>query len=155
MSTGRARANHSLYLAKILLAAWRREWGEEVLPQRVLAQAYLPAARQHLLDAYGWFLLEISGASELPDNPPKNCSELPEPPDGKAEAGEIREFRQLEQAGWLAEILRGDDGGTASAVASAGNLAAAKDYLDPEHAQAWADALEACFQLMGDSLDEY
>ena len=106
MSTSRGRANHSLYLGKILLAAWRRETSNEVLPARVICQAYHPAVRLHLLDAYGWFLLDITGATELPQGPPHSCEELPDPPAGKAVPGEIREFRRLEREGWLAELLQ-------------------------------------------------
>ncbi len=154
MSRGRARANHSLYLAKILLSAWRHESARESLPQRVLSQAFLPAVRLHLLDAYGWFLLDISGATDLPPEPPHSVTEMPAPPGGKAVPGEVREFQQLEQAGWLHDLQQALIESSGAVRPSPGNLATAADFPDPSQAQGWADALGSCFDRMGDSLDE-
>jgi hypothetical protein len=154
MSSSRGRANHSLYLAKILLSAWGREAGRESLPERLLCQAYLPAIRLHLLDAYGWFLLDVVGAAELPQQPPHSCDELPPPPTGKAEPAEIREFRLLENEGWLADLIRGAGEVVAIPARSPGNLAVGADFPDIGQVEAWLDRLGTCFERMGDSLDE-
>ena len=154
MSSSRGRANHSLYLAKILLSAWGREVGGESLSGRVLCQAYLPAVRLHLLDAYGWFLLDIVGAAELPQRPPHSCDELPEPPTGKAEPAEVREFRQMESEGWLADLILGAVEVAATPSRSPGNLAVGADFPDIGQVETWLDRMEACFERMGDSLDE-
>ena len=154
MSSGRARANHSHYLAKILLSAWRAEADKQSLPQRVLSQAFLPAIRLHLLDAYGWFLLDISGITDLPPEPPHSATALPDPPDGKAVPGEIREFLQLEQEGWLRDLQQALVDPPTVVRATPGNLATAADFSQPPQAQDWVDALGSSFERMGDSLDE-
>ena len=105
MSSPRGLANHSLYLARIQLAAWSAELEREIIPAATLAQAFAPAACDHLKRAYGWFLLTLSGHSDTSIAPPRCCSELPEIATGKALPAEIKEFAQLEQAGWLAELL--------------------------------------------------
>ena len=154
MSSSRGRANQSLYLAKILLAAWRRECSDQALPQRVLCQAYLPAVRSHLLDAYGWFLLDITDSTQLPQHPPHSCDGLPELPPGKAIPGEITEFRQLEQAGWLAELLGARVDAGAAPVRSAGNLATDVEYPGPDQAQTWVNSFSEHFDRMGSNLEE-
>ena len=90
MSAPRARANHSLYLAKILLGTWRAELEKEDIPSRTLGEAFMPAARSHLVDAYGWFLLEVSQLDNAASTPPRSIAELPDIPEGRAEAGELR-----------------------------------------------------------------
>ena len=154
MSSSRGRANHSLYLAKILLSAWDREADSESLSERVLCQAYLPAVRLHLLDAYGWFLLDVVGVAELPQRPPHSCDDLPAPPTGKALPGEISEFRQLENEGWLADLVRGAVEVAATPSRSPGNLAVGADFPDIGQVEAWLDRMGTCFERMGDSLDE-
>lgn len=153
MSSARGQANHALYLAKILLAAWRRDLAAESIAARTLAQAYLPAVRAHLSAAYGWFLLEIIRPGALPDKPPRRLAELPEIAQGKAVPGEIREFQQLEQFGWVADMLS-DDLST-QAPPAAGNLAQSAPEAGPEQVQHWAEQLQSLFDRMADSLDEY
>ncbi len=153
MGSSRGRANHSLYLGRILLGAWRREAGEESVPAATLSQAYLPAVRAHLIDAYGWFLLEITRPEPLPAQPPRCTSELPGIAQGKALPGEAREFERLEQSGWLAQML--EETGELRVSASPDNLASGPAFITPDDAAAWAEALQALFDRMGDSLDEY
>ena len=153
MVSSRGRANHSLYLGRILLAAWHREAAGESVPAATLSQAYLPAVRAHFADAYGWFLLEITRPEPLPARPPHRCAELPGIARGKALPGEAREFEQLEQSGWLAQML--DETCEQRVSASPDNLATGPGCLGPEDAAAWAEALQALFDRMGDSLDEY
>ena len=153
MSSARGRANHALYLARILLAAWRRDLDAESVAAVTLTSAYLPGVRQHLVDAYGWFLLEITRPGALPEKPPRSLSDLPEVAEGKALPGEIREFQQLEQGGWIGEMLSSDS--VTPAPSSASSLAVAAPLSGPEQASLWADQLQSLFDRMGDSLDEY
>ncbi len=153
MSSARARANHHLYLARTLLRGWQREADDEVVPGSVLSQAYLPGVREHLVLAYGWFLLEITRPEPLPAQPPRSVAQLPPLAQGKSLPGEAREFQHLEQGGWLAELL--DTTTAAPAARTPGNLASAPAFTTARDAGAWAEALQAVFDRMGDALDEY
>ncbi len=154
MAGYRAQANHALYLARILAAGWQRAVDERQIPLTSLAQAYEPAACNHLIAAYGWFLLEITQPEPAPELPPRGCDQLPPPPEGRVFPGEVLEFRQLEQHGWLRELLR-ERGGAVARARSQGNLASEAAALGPEDFMAWADRLETLFGRMSDSLDEY
>ena len=116
-----------------------------------------PEVREHLLDAYGWFLLTVSEPAVPLAQPPHSVAELPEVAEGKAIAGEVREFQQLEQAGWLAELLASQDAMPAQRSSrSPQNLAqAAPAQSGLQQFGDWAVQLEALFDRMGDSLDEY
>jgi hypothetical protein len=154
-ANSRARANHALYLAKIILSAWQRELERQDTPARVLTQAFHGAAREHLIAAYGWFLLSISQGGAPADGLPRSCDELPPMPEGRVFPGEINEFRQLEARGWLADMLR-DQELAMAAPRQQGNLAvAAIDLPGAEQVGRWLEQLEALFERMGDSLDEY
>ncbi|MDO8862412.1 hypothetical protein Q6D67_11940 [Haliea sp. E1-2-M8] len=153
MSSPRGQANHRLYLARLLLAAWRRDLAAEDIPASVLAQAFGPAVRSHLLDAYGWFLLDLQQPAQLPATPPHSVTALPPVAPGKAVPAEIAEFAQLEQQGWLAELLQ--EPGAEQHRRSAASLAApAAHLLDPDSLQAQAQLLDDAFARMGDFLDE-
>ncbi len=153
MGSARGRANHALYMARLVLAAWRRDAAEESVPAVSLSQAFLPAVRDHLQQAYGWFLLEILRPEPMPAVPPRTCAALPGIAAGKALPGEIREFAQLEATGWLAGLLAtGDLQVTGNAP---DNLAAGPAFITPAEAAGWADALQVQFERMADSLDEY
>ncbi|MEH6588178.1 MAG: hypothetical protein V7720_16595 [Halioglobus sp.] len=153
MSSARGQANHALYLARILNAAWRRDLEVETVAAVTLTQAYLPAIRQHLGDAYGWFLLEITRPGGLPVEPPRRVAELPEVVDGKSVPGELVEFQTLEEGGWIGDMLSVE--GWQTATSSSGNLAMNAPPAGPQEASRWADQLQSLFDRMGDSLDEY
>jgi hypothetical protein len=157
VSSSRAQANHRLYLARILLAAWQTDLDKQQVAARTLEQAYGTSVREHLLDAYGWFLLTVSEPAVPLAQPPHSVAELPEVAEGKAIAGEVREFQQLEQAGWLAELLASQDAMPAQRSSrSPQNLAqAAPAQSGLQQFGDWAVQLEALFDRMGDSLDEY
>jgi len=155
LSAARARANHELYLGKILIAAWRRELAREDVPAATLAQAFHLAVRNHLVAAYGWFLLAISQGEVPPQGLPQRCEELPPMPEGRVFPPEINEFRQLEASGWLRELLQAvtiDMPGTRQS----GNLASAA-LMAPgiEQLEHWLQQLQGLFERMGDALDEY
>jgi hypothetical protein len=154
MSSARGKANQCLYLARILIAAWRRDVDAEVIPTSVLTQAFLPCVQGHLRDAYGWFLLEITRPGAMPDTPPACIEALPQVAAGKAVPPEVREFHQLENTGWIGEMLATEASSDAPSL-SAGNLATAVTAPDPQQASQWADLLQSLFDRMGDSLDEY
>jgi hypothetical protein len=153
MSSARGQANHALYLARILIGAWQRDSAAESIAATTLAQAYAPAVRAHLTAAYGWFLLEITRPGVLPEEPPRSIDVLPDVAAGKALPGEIRELHQLEQDGWIGELLTMST--AAAPAASAGNLAVSVAGPTPAQACDWADRLQSLFDRMGDSLDEY
>lgn len=153
MSSARGQANHALYLAQILLSAWRRDMETETVASIALTQSYLPAIRLHLANAYGWFLLEITRPGGLPERPPQCIAELPGVAEGKALPGEIREFQQLEQDGWIGDMLAGEF--SPAPISSPGNLAVAAPAAGPELAARWAEQLRGLFDRMADSLDEY
>jgi hypothetical protein len=150
----RARANRALYLAKIVLAAWRRDLDRREIPASTLAQAFQGAAREHLVAAYGWFLLAVCQAGTPPQGPPRGCRELPAMPAGKVYPAEINEFRQLESGGWLGDMLR-DSPDDIPASRQQGNLAFAAGNLPAaEQVEGWLRQLETLIERMGDSLDE-
>lgn len=153
MSSARGQANQALYLARILLQAWRSDLAAEVVASKTLASAYLPAIRAHLANAYGWFLLEIARPGALPSSPPQSVAELPEIVEGKAVAGELREFQHLEQVGWIGDMLAADT--APEQVSSPTNLAVSAIESGPEQVETWANLLQQVFDRMGDSLDEY
>lgn len=153
MSGYRAQANHRLYLARLLLQAWEEGLAQQRVPAWTLAQAFEPAVCDHLADAYGWFLLEIAQPEPAPPEPPRCCADLPEPPAGKMPAPELREFEQLEQSGWLREVLRSRRG-AAERQRRADNLAGDAP-AGPEEPSQWVERLQRLFDRMSDSLDEY
>lgn len=157
MTSVAANANQSLYLARILLAAWRHALAEEAVPAQTLQQAFLPGVRGHLVNAYGWFLLEITDSTLPPGaGPPRCASELPDVPVGKAISGELRECQKLEQVGWLADLLNDSDVAPGSQPRTAGNLASpARPLGDCADGTHWAEQLEVMMTRMRDSLDEY
>jgi uncharacterized protein DUF6586 len=157
MSSPRARANQYLYQARILASSWRREVAAQEVAVTVLADTFAPAAGDKLLQAYGWFLLEVMPPATLPEVPPRRCSELPEVAPGKAIPGEIREFMQLEEQGWIGDILRAASPRTTRSGSSPGNLAqaVADVNVDPDTIDHWIDRLQDIFSRMSESLDEY
>lgn len=157
MSTARANANQSLYLAKILLDGWRTALEDEAVPVLTLQRAFLPGVQAHLRQAYGWFLLEIVDLDPTPDSdPPANAAALPPVVEGTAVSGELRECGKLEQSGWLASLLATHSNSSAPQPRSSGNLAsAASPAGDFAEVVEWSVQLEQMMSRMRDSLDEY
>lgn len=153
MASTRGQANQSLYLAKLLISGWDSAVRQESLPEQLLTQAYLPGVKEHLVNAYGWFLVEISCPTAAPLKAPRCCADLPDVALGKAVPPEIRECQQLEQDGWLEQILADDS--LAVVQRSPGNLVTSVTNDGPQLASSWVDALHKLFDRMADSLDEY
>lgn len=157
----RGLANHRLYLARLVLSAWQRDRSAQSVPALTLDQAFAPAAREHLIAAYGHFLnhvLDPTGDS-TGGGLPRCCDELPEQPAGKALPGEIREFHQLEQEGWLAHLLAplpapGPGGGRLPRQRDALAVASGSQWPSPEEVEGWCQRMQSIFQRMDDSLDE-
>lgn len=155
MSDARARANHALYLAKIVTAAWAMERGKQDIPASTLAQAFLAGARDHLVTAYGWFLLAISQGDMPPRGLPQCCAELLPMPKGRVYPPEINEFRQLERDGWLYDMLQ-PPSFDMPVKRQPDNLAVAAQMSPAiEQVEHWLRQLQGHFDRMGDSLDEY
>lgn len=159
MSSHRARANHSLYCAGMLINSWRGALDAGDFPSTALNEAFLPAVHLHLRQAYGWFLLELSGAGDWGAEPPGDTAQLPPVPTGKAVPAEVREFQRLESDGWVGEFLTALSPVSAarparSARAQGGLAIAAIDDTDCDSAEQWKRKFEAIFDRMGDALDE-
>ena len=153
MATARGFANHAIYMARVLLDAWESELagGSELSPE-VLNAAFAPAVRLHLIDAYGWLLLEAIKAQPLPDHPPHGVGELPTQKKGLAVAELVEEFARLEHSGWLADLLSPFPAGLSSrhkGMIVSGGPPGLREFT------AWRDALADLFNEMGESAEEY
>ena len=93
MSSARGLANHSLYMARLVLAGWSRELEQAGASRQAMQAAFAPAVRLHLLDAYGWFLLATIRQTKLPERAPHHSQELPPLGPGIAEPGELDELK--------------------------------------------------------------
>lgn len=159
MSSPRALANQKLYHAKILIHYWQTAIAEENVAKTVLEQAFGSAVRDHLIGAYGWFLLEIAQPEEMPEQPPQRCDELPGVAPGRETPPEINEFLQLEREGWLNTLLNPNSSfqpADALRKPPSQNLATVTGVeYGPDEALRWHDELGALFGRMTDSLDEY
>ena len=50
----RGRANHHLYLARLLIDGWEAQREAGAAPADILDAAHAPGVREQLLAAYGW-----------------------------------------------------------------------------------------------------
>lgn len=136
--------------------------GEGAHSDAALIDGFLPAVRGHLIKAYGWFLLSLTGVEEpVTAVCPRSTQELPAPEAGKALSPEIAEFAQLENSGWLAQMLSDDDDQNHAHDAKDMSPKPAQGLLVSDReppgfpvALAWADALTAIMTRMDDSLSE-
>ena len=131
-------------------------------PEAVLLEAYGQAIQGHLLDAYGWFLLELADVVDLPEAPPSSLLEMtsvieiPQPV-----RGELVELQNLENAprSWLAGLLAAphhgvsDTGGSAATV----NVLASSQVPGWNSTELgnWYDQLLEMTERMSDSLNEW
>ncbi len=153
----RSRANHHLYLARLLIDGWAAQRETGAAPADILDAAHAPGVREQLIAAYGWYLSALldPAGDAAGGPPPRRCDELPEPPAGKALPSEIREFARLETAGWLADLLAPLPTALPTRSRVPGNLLAAEQGLpDPAQARSWHRALSATLARMNDSLEE-
>ncbi|KGE03376.1 DUF6586 family protein [Pseudohaliea rubra] len=152
----RGRANHHLYLARLLIDGWESQRAAGAAPAAVLDAAHAPGVREQLIAAYGWYLLAVLDPTGDPAGPPpRRCGELPEPPAGKAMPSEVREFAQLEAEGWLAELLAPLPASLPTRSRMPGNLITAERAMpDSADARRWYRELLATLSRMNDSLEE-
>ena len=163
MPRTRSAANASLYRARILLQSWEAAKEGNRHEERLLTEAFLPAVQAHLLAAYGWYLLAVSGIEESSlASPPLNTSELDPPEAGRALAPELREFSALEKTGWLAQVLTapeellGAGGADRPSVHRNNSTLLGSDREAPGYAVVggWEKALRDVMTRMDDSLQE-
>ncbi len=155
MSSARSLANQKLYHAAILIRMLGAELAREELPAARVLEAVGLAVRRHLLEAYGWFLLELAEVSELPAEPPTSIDQL-ESRYGRSNPrrGELVELARLEGEGWLAALLAPPE--RTRSVASSGNLlAVAEQSWSQAELSQWHDSLADLIDQMGHGLDEW
>jgi hypothetical protein len=158
MASSRGAANAALYRAQTLLAAWERLLVESPEAEEHLRATFLPGVREHLLHAYGWFLLAVAGVEDTGSRtPPRSTAEVPDVEPGKALPPELREFRILEEEGWVGDLI------TAEPLAAPANVvrSSSADLLGSSRtapglavAGTWAQRLETTMQRMDDLLAE-
>jgi len=156
VASSRGAANGALYRARILLETWESARETQRHPEAYLAAAFLPAVRDQLIQAYGWFLLAVAGIDEVPGGrPPRSTRDLPALEPGKALPPEVREFALLEDEGWVGELLAERDVSPAPrARVPAAVLTSDTALPGPSVVGRWADRLAATMERMDDSLAE-
>jgi len=153
LSSASGLANHSLYMARLLLNAWSDQLTQQRAESNILEAAFGPAVRLHLLDAYGWFLLAVVRLTPLPKQPPHSTSDLPKLSQGIAEPNEIAEYRELECDGWLAGLQAMPEQGVERPLPP-GRLASTIGRLQVEDYTACSEELESLINRMSTGLDE-
>jgi hypothetical protein len=160
VSLARGRCNQKLYYASIQLQGLHQALQASKSPETILLEAYGQAVQGHLLDAYGWFLLELAEVADLPRVPPSSLSEL----SGATELaqplrGELVELQNLEtdSRSWLARLLAAphhsvSETGRPSQALLASSQTRVWSALELE---AWCRELTRMTDRMGDSLDEW
>ncbi|MFT4769837.1 MAG: hypothetical protein ACI8RN_002991 [Glaciecola sp.] len=135
---------------------------ESTHAELALLGGFVPAVRLHLVEAYGWFLLSVSGVDDsLATDLPRSTRDLCGPEAGLARIPEIAEFAQLENSGWLSQLLMDETdespGNIATLPTGPGQSLLVSDRQPPGYAVvlAWADALAVIMTRMDDSLAEY
>lgn len=155
MDSARGLANHSLYMARLQLAAWRDAQAQAETPQSALHAAFAPAVRLHLLDAYGWFLLASCRVARLPVTPPHSTQEMPDAPAGIGQSDAIAHCTLLEadRNSWLAQLQAPIPPGLGQ-IRRSDNLAMVGHYPDPPLMAAAHAALADLIEQWDDSVDE-
>jgi hypothetical protein len=157
LNNARALANQKLYFANVLLQMLRAELLREELPAAVLLEAVGQSVRAQLLDAYGWFLLELAETGELPAQPPHSVAELRQSLDtSQPLRGELVELSNLENApGWLADLQALRPQSPPGARHAADTLQLMEPQWSARELEQWSTALAALVDRMSDSLDEW
>jgi hypothetical protein len=152
----RGQANRKLYHAAILVRMLRAELSRQELPAHVVLESVGLAVRQHLLEAYGWFLLELAGIEDISRGPPPGLAALQQAY-GVSEPlrGELVELQQMEREGWLAELLAPPAPTGAAPAAGPDGLAVREQVWSEAQLQSWHDKLAELFDRMSHGLDEW
>ena len=153
MSQAQAFANHSMYMASIVLDVWGRSQNDGEYQANALKAAFAPAVKLHLLDAYGWFLLALRRETQLPSKPPHSTLDLSTLPAGIEQPPEVKELQLLEQSGWLKALMSPIPLGMPARQAS--NVVVSEGvYPDLAKMKEWRDALESLLQRQADAIEE-
>ena len=152
----RGLANRKLYHAAILVRMLAAELSREDLPAQVVLEAAGLAVRQHLLEAYGWFLLGLAGVDEPRHGPPAGIAAL-QRDYGLEEPlrGELVELGRLEREDWLADLLAPPPASVAGAPVDPDRLSAVEQGWSEVQLRAWHDELAALIDRISDGLDEW
>lgn len=152
----RGLANRKLYHASILIRMLGPELGREDLPAHIVLEAVGLAVRQHLLEAYGWFLLELAGVDEPAGAPPAGVAALQRQYTlDEPLRGELVELLQLEKQGWLAELLSHPQPGGGIAARDPDRLAVVEQSWSEDLLRNWHDRLSDLIDRLGHGLDEW
>ena len=157
MTVARALANQKLYYAAIHQRMLSAELAREDIPAAVVLDAVGQSVRQHLLDAYGWFLLELAGTEELPAQPPHTVADLLRQwPQQEPLRGELVELMDLEtRPGWLLELHSPVAQSVPGTAAPADALVVVDAQWSQAQLEGWYGSLVALIERMSDSLDEW
>ncbi|MEP5765593.1 MAG: hypothetical protein ABJ308_13430 [Halieaceae bacterium] len=157
MNPARGLANQKLYHAAILQRMLAAELAREEIPQTVLLEAVGESVRLQLLEAYGWFLLELADIQPLPSQPPASVSqlqqhwELTEPL-----RGELIELQALEATqGWLSELQASPAAPASLTPRVTASLAVAAPEWSSQQLAGWHSGLSGLIDRMSHSLDEW
>ena len=112
--------------------------------------------RQHLLEAYGWFLLELAGVDVAREAPPAGVAAL-QRDYGLDEPlrGELVELLHLERQGWLAALLSPPDVGLRTTPRDPDRLAVVEYTWSEETLRSWHENLADLIDRLGHGLDEW
>lgn len=152
----RGLANRKLYHASILIRMLGPELGREDLPAQVVLEAVGLAVRQHLLEAYGWFLLELAGVEDAGSSPPTSVAALQR--DYALDEplrGELVELLQLESQGWLASLLSSPGVGGHATSRDPDRLAVVEQSWSEDMLRNWYENLADLIDRLGHGLDEW
>ena len=153
MSQAQSFANHSMYMASVVLESWRSAIAEDSKPLSVLTASFGPAVRLHLLDAYGWQLLACNRVPSIPTKPPHRAVDTPPLATGIAQSPEVSEMAMLERSGWLADLQREIPPGLAP-QASRSFIAVSSNVFDFDTARHCFAELESLMARVADAIDE-
>lgn len=153
MSSPRALANHARYLATLQMDAWQQARAVSSRPAWIVDAAFAPAVQLHLRNTYGWVLLAAARVAQAPPQPPGSVDELPAIAPGIATSAELTHCRELEQAGWLADMLAPLPAGSPP-PRNPGLLATTRSLPDLAQYRAWAEALDQLLAAIDLTLEE-
>ncbi len=156
MHPARAQANQSLYYSALHLRWLEQELEREQIPASVVLEAAGRSVQWHVREAYGWFLLELAGSSELPVTPPESLERLlPLLDSSAAQRGELIELINLERRpSWLLELLS-DRPASSMGAARTDNLAQPASGWSLAELYEWQQGVANLIERMSDSLEEW
>ena len=153
MNGPRALANHTRYLATLQMQAWQQAQAASNPPAWIVDAAFAPAVQLHLRHTYGWVLLAAARVAQAPPQPPQSVDALPAFAPGIPTSAELTQCRELEQAGWLADLLAPLPIGSPP-PRKPGLLATTRGLPDLDQFRVWAEALDELLAAIDLTLEE-